>query len=205
MRTTAIDWDATSRLSLPIPRRPPRTSKPQPPSIPTRPATGSSLASAYQVTGNPAGQREALERALQAEPTAPDVAWEAANFFLVAGDMERAFHEFRVVIENEPPLAGLAMQSCWRASPDADAMLRDVIPARTDSLIAFLTFLMTRKETEGTIKTWDRLMQLHQKFEPARSVRLRTFSGFVPPSRCGRRCVGTDRPAARPLLVSAHR
>jgi tetratricopeptide (TPR) repeat protein len=124
------------------------------------------LASADQVVGNPGAQREALDRALQAEPTAPDVAWEAANFFLIAGDTDRAFREFRVVIENEPPLAGLAMQSCWRASPDADAMLRDVIPARPDSLIAFLTFLMTKKETEGAIKTWDRLVQLHQKFEP---------------------------------------
>ena len=122
------------------------------------------LASAYQVAGNPAGQREALEHALLASPTAPDVAWEAANFFLVAGDTERAFHEFRVVIENEPPLAGLAMQSCWRASPDTDTMLRDVIPATPDALLAFHGFLMTRKETEGAIKTWDRLLQLHQKF-----------------------------------------
>jgi tetratricopeptide (TPR) repeat protein len=127
------------------------------------------LASAYQVAGNPAGQREALEHALLASPTAPDVAWEAANFFLVAGDTERAFHEFRVVIENEPPLAGLAMQSCWRASPDIDTMLRDVIPASPDALLAFHGFLMTRKETEGAIKTWDRLLQLHQKF-PANNL-----------------------------------
>lgn len=123
------------------------------------------LASAQQVAGNEPARREALDRALQAEPTAPEVAWEAANFFLIAGDTSRAFQEFRVVIENNPPLAGLAMQSCWRASPDADAMLRDVIPARPDSLFAFLTFLMTRKEVEGAIKTWDHLLQLHQKFE----------------------------------------
>lgn len=124
------------------------------------------LASAYQVAGNPAGQREALERALQAEPTAPDVAWEAANFFLVAGETERAFHEFRVVIGNEPTLAGLAMQFCWRASPDTDVMLRDVVPASADSLVTFLSFLMYKHETDGAIKVWDRLMQIHQKFQP---------------------------------------
>lgn len=39
------------------------------------------LAGTDQVIGDLAGQRTALERALQAEPTAPDVAWEAANFF----------------------------------------------------------------------------------------------------------------------------
>ena len=59
------------------------------------------LAAAYQVTGDIAGQRAALDRALQAEPTAPDVAWEAANFFLIDGEIDRALREFRVVIEND--------------------------------------------------------------------------------------------------------
>src|SRR5208283_674447 len=56
------------------------------------------LAAAYQVTGDLKSQRSALEHALQAEPTAPDVAWEAGNFFLVNGDTDRALREFHVVI-----------------------------------------------------------------------------------------------------------
>src|SRR5271165_660934 len=123
------------------------------------------LAAAYEVTGNSTAQRDALEHALQAEPTAPDVAWEAANFFLVQGDTDRALREFRVVVENDPYLPSTALQSCWRVRPDTDALLRDVVPARTDSLLTFLEMLMSKQETEGTIKVWDRLMQLHQKFE----------------------------------------
>jgi Flp pilus assembly protein TadD len=65
------------------------------------------LAAAYQVTGDVAGQRTALDRALQAEPTAPDVAWEAANFFLIDGDVDRALREFHVVIENDLALSQL--------------------------------------------------------------------------------------------------
>jgi tetratricopeptide (TPR) repeat protein len=123
------------------------------------------LAAAYQVSGGITGQRAALERALQAEPTAPDVAWEAANFFLIDGDIDRALREFRVVIENDVPLADASLRACWRVRPDTDALLRDVVPARADSLIAFLTLLMTKQETEGTIKTWARLAQVHEKFE----------------------------------------
>jgi hypothetical protein len=123
------------------------------------------LAAAYQVSGDITGQRTALERALQAEPTAPDVAWEAANFFLIDGDIDRALREFRVVIENDVPLADASLRACWRVRPDTDALLRDVVPARADSLIAFLTLLMTKQETEGTIKTWARLAQVHEKFE----------------------------------------
>ncbi|MGA7574227.1 MAG: tetratricopeptide repeat protein, partial [Terriglobales bacterium] len=123
------------------------------------------LAGAYQVTGDIAGQRTALERALRAEPTAPDVAWEAANFFLIDGDLDRALREFHVVIENDIELVYPALLACWRVRPDTDALLRDVVPARADSLIAFLTILTSKQETEGAIKTWARLAQLHEKFE----------------------------------------
>jgi tetratricopeptide repeat protein len=122
------------------------------------------LAGAYQVSGDPDGQRAALDRALQAEPTAPDVAWEAANFFLIDGDIDRALREFHVVIENDIYRADAALRTCWRVRPDADALLRDVVPARTDSLIQFLALQASQQETEGVIKAWERLASLHQKF-----------------------------------------
>ena len=123
------------------------------------------LAGAYEVTGDAASQRTALEHALQADPTAPDVAWEAANFFLVDGDIDRALREFRIVIENDISLVDASLRACWRVRPDTDAMLRDVVPARADSLIAFLHLLMSKQETDGTLKTWERLTQLHEKFQ----------------------------------------
>ncbi|MFZ3263892.1 MAG: hypothetical protein WA172_07820 [Terriglobales bacterium] len=123
------------------------------------------LATAYQVTGDTAGQRTALERGLQAEPTAPDVAWEAANFFLVDGEIDRALREFHVVMGNDISLMNASMEACWRVRPDADALLRDVVPARPDTLLAFLSLLMSKQETEGATKTWQRLTQLHEKFD----------------------------------------
>jgi tetratricopeptide (TPR) repeat protein len=123
------------------------------------------LAAAHQVTGDIAGQRVSLERALQAEPTVPDVAWEAANFFLVDGEVDRALREFHVVIENDISLVDAALRACWRVRPDADALLRDVIPARTDSLVSFLNFLQAKHETDGAVETWSRITQLHEKFQ----------------------------------------
>jgi tetratricopeptide (TPR) repeat protein len=123
------------------------------------------LAAAYQVTGDIAGQRSALDRALQSEPTAPGIAWEAANFFLIDGEIDRALREFHVVIENDNSLMDAALRTCWRVRPDTDALLRDVVPARTDTLIFFLALLRSWQETEGAIKTWNRLAQLHEKFQ----------------------------------------
>ena len=79
-------------------------------------------------------QTWALEHAIQADPTTPDVAWEAANFYLVQGDNEKALREFHVVLENEPSMADLAIQFCWRISPDVDALLRDVVPRKVRGL-----------------------------------------------------------------------
>jgi tetratricopeptide (TPR) repeat protein len=122
------------------------------------------LAAAYQVTGDREGQRTALDRALQAEPTAADVAWEAANFFLIDGDIDRALREFRVVIENDVELKDAALRACWRVRPDTDALLRDAVPAHAHCLLSFFYLLRGKQETEGVIKTWSRLAQLHEKF-----------------------------------------
>ena len=123
------------------------------------------LAGQYQIAGDISGRRTALDRALQAEPTAPDVAWEAANFFLIDGDVDRALREFKVVVANDNTLVDAALKSCWRIRPDANLLLQDVIPARTDSLLAFLSILISRQETAGAMQTWQRLSELHEKFE----------------------------------------
>jgi hypothetical protein len=123
------------------------------------------LASAYQVLGDTSAQTAALERAIQADSMTPDVAWEAANLYLVQGENEKALREFRVVLANDPSLAEAAIQFCWRIEPDVDVLLRDFVPPRNDAYTAFLNLLETKQETAGTAKAWAALMQTHQPFE----------------------------------------
>jgi tetratricopeptide (TPR) repeat protein len=123
------------------------------------------LASSYQILGDIANQAAALEQAIQADPTTPDVAWEAANLYLVLGENEKALREFRVVLENDPYLPSAAVRLCWRIEPDVDALLRDVVPARPEALVPLLDLLMAKKETSATSKVWAVLMQTRQPFE----------------------------------------
>lgn len=123
------------------------------------------LASAYQVLGDISNQTQALEHAITADPTTPDVAWEAANLYLVQGENEKASGEFHVVLENDPDLANRAIQLCWRMNPDVDTLLRDVVPARSTAYIAFLELLMAKHETAATAKVWAALMASSQTFE----------------------------------------
>lgn len=123
------------------------------------------LASAYQILGNTADQTGALEHAIAADSTTPDVAWEAANLFLVQGEKDKALREFSVVLANDASLAEAAIQFCWRIEPDVDALLRDVVPHRNDAYTAFLALLEAKGEAAGAAKVWSALLQTHQSFD----------------------------------------
>src|SRR5438270_3215173 len=123
------------------------------------------LASAFQVLGDTVNQTAALESAIHADSMTPDVAWEAANLYLVQGQNDKALHEFRVVLANDSSLAPAAIQFCWRIEPDVDALLRDVVPPRNDAYVPFLKLLEAKQETAGTAKVWSALMQTNQTFE----------------------------------------
>jgi tetratricopeptide (TPR) repeat protein len=123
------------------------------------------LASAYQVLGNTAEQTNALEHAIQADPTTPDVAWEAASLYITQDQDEKALRELRVVLTNDESRANLAMQMCWRIKPDADVLLAEVVPPRSQAYLAFLELLMAKQETAATAKVWDALMTTRQPFE----------------------------------------
>jgi hypothetical protein len=110
------------------------------------------MAFAYWVREDTANQTAALERAVLAEPTKPEIARTAANFYLVLATNEKdpavqqtltmkALREFHVVLANDPPSAPEAIQNCWRLEPDVDLLLRDVVPPTGDAYISFLTFL----------------------------------------------------------------
>jgi len=129
------------------------------------------LAGAYQVLGDTPRQTDAFEHAIQVDPKTPDVAWEAANLYLVQGENEKALREFSVVIANDTSLQASALQFCWRIQPDVDALLRDVIPARADAYTNFLDQLETRQETTGAEKVWNALMQTNDSFEPKHAYR----------------------------------
>ena len=90
------------------------------------------LALAQQAVGNTAAERDDLRQALAAAPRTPEIAWQAANLFLAQGSSDDAMRAFRMVIENDPPLVSLAIQTCWKIHPDAQFLLENVITPNAD-------------------------------------------------------------------------
>jgi hypothetical protein len=128
------------------------------------------LAALQQTLDDVSGQREALEEAIRAEPTTPDVAWEAANFFLVRGENQRALREFRVVVGNEPSLAYGALQLSTRVA-DVETVVREVLPPDPAAYLTLIDVLTAKQDTAGAAKVWASLVQLHKPFETRSALR----------------------------------
>jgi tetratricopeptide (TPR) repeat protein len=122
------------------------------------------LAGAYQVAGRTSEQEESVERAVEADPTTPHVAWEAANFFLVQGDRDKALRHFRVVLANDPQMVDSALQICWRATGDANQILDQALPPRPDLYLSFLRLLVSKQEVAAAENVWGHLIGLQQSF-----------------------------------------
>jgi hypothetical protein len=124
------------------------------------------LSTADQLLGNTNGEESAIAHAIAADPTTPEIAWKAANLYWVEGKPEKALAEFRVVMENDPELAGQAIQRAWRIRPDVDWLLQNVMPRRADLYSAFLELLISDKQASAAAKLWDHLAKLAQPVEP---------------------------------------
>jgi Carbohydrate binding domain len=122
------------------------------------------LAGAYQIAGRTSEQADSVERAVQADPTTPHVAWEAANFFLVQGAPEKALPYFRIVLANDPEAVDSTLQLCWRATGDVNQILDEALPQRADLYLRFLTLLLNKQEVIPAERVWNQLIGLNQTF-----------------------------------------
>jgi len=123
------------------------------------------LSRAYQRLASPDQQKDALQHAIAADPSTPDVAWDAANLYWSWGETDRALQEFRVVLENDPYLPAAALDRCWRIKPDVNALLQDVVPPRADTYSTFLDFLISRNEPAAAASVWTQIVQIQQPIE----------------------------------------
>ena len=124
------------------------------------------LAGAYQVAGRTGEQEESVEHAVEADPTTPHVAWEAANFFLLQGNPEKALPYFKVVLAYEPDMVDATLRMCWRVTGDVDLLLIQVLPRSPDIYFSFLQLLISRQEVAAAEKVWSSLIGLNQEFPP---------------------------------------
>lgn len=126
------------------------------------------LANAALAENQVATAMDAVDRALGAEPANMQVLWSAANLYLVTGDSGRSFLTFRTFLQHDPSGDWSALDVCWRAVPDTEALLRDMLPPTANAYLDFIAFLIARQKPEAAMQVWPRVLALHQPFDPRR-------------------------------------
>lgn len=124
------------------------------------------LAAVYQAKGNVEKQNEAVQSALDAESGNPEVVTEAAQFFLVAGDVRRALPLFRQALVQNPQAARAILPVCWHETRDANLLFAEVIPGSPELQLTFLRMLTEQKETTAANQVWQQLVGSHRSFQP---------------------------------------
>src|SRR6202521_2877969 len=122
------------------------------------------LAGAYQVAGRTEEQAKSVEHAVEADPTTPHVAWEAANFFLIQGNLDKALPHFRTVLANDPEAVNYTLQLCWRATGDVNRMFDQALPRNADIYLSFLHLLVSKEDEAAAEIAWQHLVGLRQTF-----------------------------------------
>jgi hypothetical protein len=123
------------------------------------------LSRVYRRLANNDEQKNSLQRAIAADPSTPDIAWDAANLYWTLGETDKALQEFRVVLENDPYLPSAALDRCWRIKPDVDSLLQNVVPRNPEIYSSFLDFLISRNESYAAAKVWTQMVQLNRAVE----------------------------------------
>ncbi len=124
------------------------------------------LASAYQEGGNLPLQNEAVQSALAAEPGNPEVAAEAAQYYLAAGEAEHAMPLVRQALDQDPQTASTLLLTCWRTTRDASLLLAKAIPPKPDIQLAFLRVLTEQEQKADADEAWRQIVASRNSFPP---------------------------------------
>lgn len=119
------------------------------------------LANAYEQTGNFAQAEDALGHAVATRTYSPAIHWQAGNFFLRRGNLERMYEYFKPACRYDPERLGIAIDLSWKADSNHAAILEKLVPDELSANLRYLGFLLSRNELELARAAWERCLKNH--------------------------------------------
>lgn len=113
------------------------------------------------MAGDAANQTRAIERAIAVDPTTPSVAWEAATFYVLQGNLERALPHYRTVLSSQGGETTAILDVLWPVTNhNTEMILAKALPADGMVHVDFLRYAVAQKDLEAAKKIWARLLEL---------------------------------------------
>lgn len=122
------------------------------------------LAQAYYSVGNSQQADDAAHKAIAVDPTTPDTAWNAGNFFLALDNVQEALNQFAMVLRTEPSLAPAVLNICWQSLHDLNRV-QSILPPDPKVYIDFVKLLLSTGQRDPAGQIWSALMKLNAPFD----------------------------------------
>lgn len=131
------------------------------------------LGTAYELEGNIAAARDAFEHAKKAYPGSGEVSWRYGNFLLREGALPAAFAELKLTLQTDPRRAGAVFSRVYRADPDINAIMSNLLPAVPDAYLNAIAEAADSHQLAVAQTMWMKLMAMKP------SLRLGDFDKLV--------------------------
>jgi tetratricopeptide (TPR) repeat protein len=127
------------------------------------------LASAYELCGDSASARKALDSARSAYPASADVLWTYGNALLVQGDYDGGLKLIHQAVSADPKLLPLAISRAWLSTRDPRLLLDRVLPRDLDAYFDALNFFASLQQSDAGLVVWKGILDLNKPFPLERS------------------------------------
>jgi hypothetical protein len=114
------------------------------------------LADCYERSGNLPKAEESLQNALRVWTYSPLIRWQAGNFYLLRGNLEKMYECFKMACDYDTSKLGIAMQIAWKADSNHTEIGQKLIPDRLPARLLYLDFLVAHDEPDLAIEAWER-------------------------------------------------
>jgi tetratricopeptide (TPR) repeat protein len=122
------------------------------------------LANVLENSGRPEAACQVLAMARQLNRSYIPFYWNAANMYLRHGRFADAAACFRRNLEGNPGRVDAVLELCWKAFPDRELIVDQVIPDRADLLNRALRWSIGKNDEHLSRRCWDRLLDLPDEF-----------------------------------------
>jgi tetratricopeptide (TPR) repeat protein len=122
------------------------------------------LAEVLYVTGDGVEEKSALANAVAADPTTPEVAWNAGNLYLLQEDVPAARSLFKIVLNSDPALVPLTLKTLWGTEGSVSPIIA-MMPPEPTAYVNFIGLLASQNERESAAQVWQKLIELNRPFD----------------------------------------
>jgi len=123
------------------------------------------LGTAYELNGDMAAASDAFQHAKKSYPASADVAWRYGNFLLRRSDFKPALQELKFTLQSDPRRSGAAFSRVYRADPDVNAILNDLLPDIPSAYVDAIAEAVDSQQLAVAQTMWNRLLAMKPRLQ----------------------------------------